>query len=141
MNTVSPEEAVTVHGQAAWVPGRLCFPAGSTLCGWYSLSSRHMSWFLRPAWQLPCPVLGQCSLFLGQGWSKAGGATCAQSFSRVQLFATVARQALLSMELSRQECWSGLPCPPPEDLLDPGIKPVSPALAGRFFTISHLGNS
>ena len=35
---------------------------------------------------------------------------------------------------SRQEYWSGLPCPPPEDLPDPGSEPVSPALAGRFFT-------
>ena len=49
---------------------------------------------------------------------------------------TVARQAPLSMGVSRQEYWSGLPCPPPGDLPDPGIKPaspVSPALAGRFF--------
>ena len=41
------------------------------------------------------------------------------------------------MELSRQEYWSGLPCPPPGDLLNPGIEPASlksPALAGRFFT-------
>ena len=29
--------------------------------------------------------------------------------------------------ISRQECWSGLPVPPPGDLPDPGIKPVSPA--------------
>ena len=39
----------------------------------------------------------------------------------------------------RQEHWSGLPCPPPGDLPDPGIKPtslVSPALAGGFFTTS-----
>ena len=38
---------------------------------------------------------------------------------------------------SRQEYRSGLPCPPPGDLPDPGIKPasiMSPALAGRFFT-------
>ena len=51
----------------------------------------------------------------------------------------LARQAPLSMGLSRQECWSGLPCPPPEDLLDPGIEPVSlmsPALASGFFTTS-----
>ena len=43
------------------------------------------------------------------------------------------------MALSRQEHWSGLPCPPPEDLPDPGIEPtslMSPALAGRFFTTS-----
>ena len=37
-------------------------------------------------------------------------------------------QALLSMEFSRQEHWSGLPCPPPGDLPNPGIKPRSPAL-------------
>ena len=43
------------------------------------------------------------------------------------------------MEFSRQEYWSGLLCPPPGDLPDPGIEPVSPispALAGRFFTTS-----
>ena len=46
----------------------------------------------------------------------------------------------LSMEFSRQEYWSGLPFPTPEDLPDLGIKPVSPALAGRFFTTEPLGN-
>ena len=60
--------------------------------------------------------------------------------SCVQLFAipwTVACQAPLSTGFSRQESWSGLPCPPPGDLPDPGIKPaslMSPALAGGFFT-------
>ena len=41
------------------------------------------------------------------------------------------------MGFSRQECWSGLPGPPPGDLPDPGIKPMSlasPGSAGRFFT-------
>jgi len=41
------------------------------------------------------------------------------------------------MGFSRQESWSGLPCPPPGDLPDLGIKLISltsPALAGRFFT-------
>ena len=47
---------------------------------------------------------------------------------------TVARQAPLSMGLFRQECWSGLPFSPPGDLPEPGIKPVSLALAGGFFT-------
>ena len=50
---------------------------------------------------------------------------------------TVAHQAPLSMEFSRQEHWSGLPCPPPGDLPNPGIEPVclmSLALAGEFFT-------
>ena len=64
----------------------------------------------------------------------------AQSLSRVRLFATpwtVGHQAPLTMELFRQEYWSGLPFPPPGDIPDPGIKPESPVsseLAGRFFT-------
>ena len=61
-------------------------------------------------------------------------------FSCVQLFVTlwtVDHQASLPMVFSKQEYWRGLPCPPPGDLPDPGIKPLSltsPALAGRFFT-------
>ena len=45
----------------------------------------------------------------------------------------------MSMGFSRQEYWSGLPCPPPRDLLNPDIEPVSPvspALASGFFTTS-----
>ena len=63
-------------------------------------------------------------------------------FSHIQLFKilwSVARQAPLSMGFSRQEYWSGLPCPPPGDLPDPGMEPTSPAapaLAGGFFTTS-----
>ena len=61
-------------------------------------------------------------------------------FSGAQLLVTlwtVAHQAPLSMGFSRQEYWSGFPYPPPGDLLDPRIEstsPVSPALAGGFFT-------
>ena len=61
-------------------------------------------------------------------------------FSHVRLFVTlrnVALQGPLSMEFSRQKYWSGLSCPPPEDLPDPGIEHaslMSPALAGGFFT-------
>jgi len=43
------------------------------------------------------------------------------------------------MGFPRQEYWSGLPFPPPGDLPNPGIKPASLALAGGFFTMSHLG--
>ena len=66
--------------------------------------------------------------------------TRAVSLSRVWLFAapwTIARQAPLSVGFSRQEYWSGFPCPPPGDLPDPGMEPaslMSPALAGGFFT-------
>ena len=51
---------------------------------------------------------------------------------------TVACQVSLSMGFSRQEL-SGLPCPSPGDIPDPGAEPaslISPALAGGFFTIS-----
>ena len=53
---------------------------------------------------------------------------CAKLLSHVRLFAiprTAARQAPLSTELSRQECWGGLLRPPPGDLHDPGVKPTS----------------
>ena len=43
------------------------------------------------------------------------------------------------MEFSRQEYWSRLPFPPPGDLPNSGIKPVSPALAGGFFTTEPPG--
>ena len=49
---------------------------------------------------------------------------------------TVARQAPLSLGFSRQEHWSGLPCPPPGDLPDHGTESRSLALAGGFFTTS-----
>ena len=52
-------------------------------------------------------------------------------FSRIQLFATLctaAHHASLSVRFSRKEYWSGFPCPPLEDLPDPGIKPTFPAL-------------
>ena len=58
---------------------------------------------------------------------------------------TAAHQAPLSMGFSRQEFWSGLPFPPPGDLPDPGIKPMSPAvlaslaLAGRILTTEPPG--
>ena len=48
---------------------------------------------------------------------------------------TVAHQAPPSMGFSRQEYWSGLPCPPPGDLADPETGATSPSLAGRSFII------
>ena len=46
----------------------------------------------------------------------------------------VDHQAPLSMGFPKQEYWRGLPFPSPGDLSNPGIKPESPALVGRFFT-------
>ena len=63
-------------------------------------------------------------------------------FSCIQLFVTlwtIAPQAPLSMGFSKQEYWSGFPCPPPGDLSDPGIEPEylkSHALVGGFITTS-----
>ena len=64
---------------------------------------------------------------------------CVSGLSHVRHFVTlwtVARQAPMSLEFSKQEYWSGLPFPPPRDIPNPGIQPASPvfpALAGRFF--------
>ena len=66
--------------------------------------------------------------------------------SCVQLFATlwtVACQAPLSTRFSRQEHWSGLPCPSPGTILDPGIKPaspVAPALQADCLLLSYQGS-
>ena len=66
-------------------------------------------------------------------------------FSHVRLYATpwtVACLALLSMGFSTQEYWSGQPCPPPGDLLNPGLKSMSlasPASAVGFFTTAPPG--
>ena len=82
------------------------------------------------------------SLFPGVPASFSMHVCVLSRLSRVRLFTilwTVARQAPLSKGCSRQEHWSGLPCPPPEDLPNPGIEPTpltSPALAGEFFTTS-----
>ena len=65
---------------------------------------------------------------------------CAKSFQSCLTLCNlwvVAHQAPLSMGVSRQEYWSGLSCPPPGDLPNPGIELtslMSPALVGRFFT-------
>ena len=60
---------------------------------------------------------------------------CAQSLRHVSLFVnpwTIEHQVSLSMEFPSQEYWSGLPFSPPGDLPNPGIEPVSSALAGRI---------
>ena len=69
--------------------------------------------------------------------------TCAKSLQSCPTLLrppwTIASQAPLFIGFSRQEYWSGLPCPPLGDISNPGIKPnclISPALAGGFFTTS-----
>ena len=51
----------------------------------------------------------------------------------------VVSQAPLSVRFSWQDYWSWLPCPPPRDLPDPGIKSVSPALQAVSLSLSHQG--
>ena len=85
-------------------------------------------WFVFSCCLRERKMSGMCSLFppFGDPWP-----SCLLPSHR-----TVARQAPLSMGFSRQEHWSGLPCPPPGGLPDPGMEPtslVSPALAGRLF--------
>ena len=77
---------------------------------------------------------------------KSSACLCANSFQScptLQGSGILAHQAPLSMGISRQEYWSGLPCPSPGDLPDPGIKPASlkcPALAG-YLPQAPLGKS
>ena len=73
---------------------------------------------------------------------KGSACTCLLSrFSHIQLFTTawtIARQAPLSMGFSRQEYWSGWPCPPPGDLPHPETEPASltsTALTGGFLSM------
>ena len=77
--------------------------------------------------------------------SETNTTLCVQRLSRVRLFAiplTIAHQAPLSMQSSRQKYWSGLPLPPLRDRPSPGIEPlspVSPALPSRLFTTAPPG--
>ena len=88
------------------------------------------------AWVPPSPI---DSLGL-QAFPREG-----EPLSHVRIFAaqwTVARQAPLSMKISRQESWSGLSFPAPGELPNPGMEAksfTSPALAGGFFTSEPPG--
>ena len=62
--------------------------------------------------------------------------TCVRLFVTLS---TVAHQASLSMEFSRQEYWNGLSFPTPGSHPNPGIEPVSPVLTGKLFTTVPAG--
>ena len=74
-----------------------------------------------------------------------GTCSVSQLFSCIWIFATlwtIDHQTPLSMGFSRQEYWSGLPVPPPRDLPNPGIEPMSPvfpALADGLFVTEPPG--
>ena len=79
----------------------------------------------------------KCPLAIGGNRSLFSQQAISDSFVTRQ---TEACQASLSRGFFRQGCWSGLPFPSPGDIPNPGNEPESPALAGRFFTTSHLGS-
>ena len=104
-----------------------------------SLSSRYQC-ELNPQFNsISCKLIQQTQYLLRASYMQA--ICCnAMVLNCVWLFVaswTVPCQALLPMEFSRQEYWSGLPFPNPGKFLNPGIKPESsapPTLASRFFT-------
>ena len=68
---------------------------------------------------------------------------CVCSVAQLCLFETlwtITRQPPLSMGFFRQEYWIGLPFPPPGDLPDQGIEPMSPALPAKSLPLSHWGS-
>ena len=78
-----------------------------------------------------------------EGLTMQRSACLLSGFRLVPPFATpgtVARQAPLSTGFSRQEHWSGRPCPPPGDLPDPGIEPTSPVFQVDSLLLSHQGH-
>ena len=87
--------------------------------------------------------LSLCIFILRCRFSNCYQCVCAQEFSHVQLFETpwtIAHQAPVSMEFSRQKYWSGLPFPTSEGHPNPGIEPASPALADDSSQLYHLGS-
>ena len=90
------------------------------------------------------PGLPHCRLILYQlsyPGSPTGSFSSVQLLSRVWLFATPwipAHQAPQSVAFSRQENWSGSPCPLPGNLPNPETSAWSPALAGGSFTADHI---
>ena len=70
---------------------------------------------------------------------KGGGGLVTKSCPTLATPWTVAHQASLSTGFPRQEYWSGLSFPPPGDLSNPAIEPMSPSLADRFLTAEPPG--
>ena len=98
--------------------------------GWYFY--RKQQWFL-------CLCLCSEQGLVGLS-EKVHICVCSVAHSCLTLVtpSTVAFQAPLSMGFPRQDYWSGLPCPPPGDLPDPGMEP---ALVGGFFITSPPGKA
>ena len=96
-------------------------------------------------WVVLFPRFWTVKLILWSSW-RVVELLLPRHFSHVSLFVmpwTTAHQASLATRFFRQECWSGFACPPPGDLPDTGIKPVSPespALEVDSLLLSHWGS-
>ena len=104
-----------------------------------SLRAARQCWWGKQAAGMKCFPAGHAETNLpgrGSWWPRFHLLLCQEDVCHLTPW-TAAHQAPLS--IPRQEHWSGLPCPPPEDLPNPGIKPTSPALAGGFFTTEPPG--
>ena len=128
---------------------RVCASSQSGLPEWIKNYIDTCWWWKWGWWELEEIRVGRIESRAGiwKGWwhDENVSACVLSHFShRVWLCATlqtVARQSPLSMRFSRQENWSGLLCPPPGDLPNPGIKLtslMSPALADRFFSTNTI---
>ena len=112
----------------------------------YSIIEKQMPgymWRNPCTFELPCPAFNMVSIF-SQRLIKWDWRECCSSLSRVWLFATpwiAAHQAPLSVGFPRQEYSSGLPFSSAGVLPDPGIKPVSSVLVGRFSTTEPPGKT
>ena len=109
--------------------------------------------FFRQEYRSGLPFLGcwECSICWFACWLQEGGRaqllkewhgllfSCSVVSNSFATLWTVAHQAPLSIGFPRQEYWSGLPFPSPEDLPDPGMEPVSPAFPGGFFPAKTPG--
>ena len=119
------------HGKGSYTSRSCSSSVACILKYHFPLLPSHGPWL--PLQHLTCKFISHSSP------SQIYFTLCVQSFSHVWLFVTswtLAHQAPLSMEFSRQEYWSGLPFLSPGDLPSPGIEPTplgAPTLAGEFF--------
>ena len=106
--------------------------SGNSVCLYFSGIQNHCSWWLQP-WNEKTLT----------PWKESYDQPVVKLFSRVRIFVipwTVAHQAPLSVEFSRQEYWTRLPFPSPRYLPNPGIKPRSPALRADALPSEPPGN-
>ena len=126
-------QSQTKHHSTYWPDKTPCSTSALELPNALLRASSFSSALRAPGWWL-LQLLSSCYF-----------ACVLSSFGCVQLLAipwTIAHQAPLSKEFSRQEYWSGLPCPSQGDLPDPGIEPPSLYIFGtvkRFFTLVPPG--